>query len=193
MISECKLDVNRHDEGIIFSRFHGNDIKRLCKSTESLASELFQNIKNPMILVVSNSLNYQRIIHALRVFDVWCRLVSTTETGLSDERVQAICCRGVHAFGLDCCQTAKLGQVLEDLGGFGGSGLVHVMIMHLGPFVWKHRMVGALAEEGIEGVHCKLATETLRHKKQANEKIKNALKWLAIDVLLNDRNKFTLK
>lgn len=130
------------------------------------------------------------MIKVLKDFGYWSRLVSTTDTKLSDRRCQEICCRGSHMDGRDCCQTAVLGRLLEDVGGFGGSALVHVMMMHLGPFVWNHRMIGALAEEGIEAVHCKLATESRRHKKAAKEKLRNSLKWLGIDVLLNDKNEF---
>lgn len=129
---------------------------------------------------------YQKIIAALEVFDNWCRLVSTTDTDLSDERCQAICCQNRHAQDFKCCQTARLGKILNELGGFGTSALVHVIISHLGPFIWTHRKIGALAEEGIEAIHCKLATESLRHKKTKQESLKNALKWLAIDVLLSD-------
>lgn len=142
---------------------------------------------------VSGEPEYQKIITALRIFGVWCRLVSTTETSLSDKKCQEICCREVHANDRSCCQTAMLGQALDKVGGFGSSALVHVMIMHLGPFLWEHRMIGAVAEEGIEAVHSKLATELQRHKMKAKEKIRNALKWLAIDVLMSDKNRFNLK
>lgn len=38
ILSQWKLKVNRHKEGIIYSRFHGNDIKRLCLAIDDLAS-----------------------------------------------------------------------------------------------------------------------------------------------------------
>lgn len=60
--------------------------------------------------------------------------MSTTETNLSDEKVQAIACRGAHAEDKNCCQTARLGRVLTIVGGFANSALVHVMMMHLGGF-----------------------------------------------------------
>lgn len=41
VLKKCKLDVNRHEEGIIYSRFHGNDIKRLCQSVDDLAGKFF--------------------------------------------------------------------------------------------------------------------------------------------------------
>lgn len=93
---------------------------------------------------------------------------------------------------MNCCQTAILGRSLSEFGGLGTSALVHVMIMHLGPFVWKHRMIGAVAEEGIEAVHCKLATEVQRHKMSANERMRNSMKWMAIDVLMSDKDRFKL-
>lgn len=42
--NKWKLNVNRKEEGIIFSRFHGNDIKRLCQSVEDMAGKLFTQI-----------------------------------------------------------------------------------------------------------------------------------------------------
>jgi hypothetical protein len=44
VIKKQNLDVNRHEEGIIYSRFNGNDIKRLCESTEFLASKTKREI-----------------------------------------------------------------------------------------------------------------------------------------------------
>lgn len=149
--------------------------------------------ENRAFLAVSDELEYQKLVKALSIFDVWCRLVSTTDINLSDSRVQKICCKEAHSTARDCCQTALLGSALEEIGGFGSSALVHVMIMHLGPFIWKHKMIGALAEEGIESVHSKLAIEMQRHKRSAKEKIRNALKWLAIDVLMCDNDRFVLK
>lgn len=184
IIKKHKLDVNRHEEGVIYSRFNGNDVKRLCLTISALKSTSTYFKIN--FLAVSNLPEYQTIIFALEVFDAWCRLVSTTETDLSDEHCQAISCQKEHSVSFGCCQTARIGKVLDDLGGFGTSGLVHVMISHLGPFVWEHRKIGALAEEGLEAVHCKLGGETKRHKQSPQESLKNSLKWLAIDVLLSD-------
>lgn len=39
VISEKRLNVNRQEEGIIYSRFHGNDIKRLCVAIDDLSGE----------------------------------------------------------------------------------------------------------------------------------------------------------
>lgn len=75
------------------------------------------------------------MIEVLRIFSAWCRLVSTTDTDLVDDRIQEICCREAHSENATCCQTAALGKALEKLGGFGSSGLVHTMIMHLGQFL----------------------------------------------------------
>lgn len=75
---------------------------------------------------------YQNVIRVLRTFSTWCQLVSTTDTDLSVERLQAISCAEDHNEDGTCCQTAALGHALESIGGFGSSGLVHVMVMHLG-------------------------------------------------------------
>jgi hypothetical protein len=89
-----------------------------------------------MHLAASDDEDYQRVIEVLRVFSAWCRLVSTTDTDLPEERVQEISCREAHSDDMKCCQTAALGQALESIGGFGSSGLVHVMVMHLGHFLF---------------------------------------------------------
>jgi hypothetical protein len=68
--------------------------------------------------------------------------------------------------------------------------LLFCILSILGPFVWKHRLIGAVVEEGIESVHAKLALELRRQKLKPVECIKNSLKWLAIDVLLSDKNLF---
>lgn len=39
LIKNKHLDVNRHAEGLIYSRFNGNDIKRFCAAIEDLASK----------------------------------------------------------------------------------------------------------------------------------------------------------
>src|SRR6185437_8511582 len=100
-----------------------------------LVSAIFTDTTAHPILAVSNEAEYRQIIEALRAFDRWCRLVSTTDIGLSNRQIQEICCRGPHLPSQSCCQTAILGKRLEELGGFGSSSLVHVMMMHLGPFV----------------------------------------------------------
>lgn len=41
-INETMLNVNRHDEGVIYSRFHGNDIKRLCASIDELSGNFYR-------------------------------------------------------------------------------------------------------------------------------------------------------
>lgn len=41
VLKKRKLDVNRHDEGVIYSRFHGNDIKRLCQAIGDLKCKFF--------------------------------------------------------------------------------------------------------------------------------------------------------
>lgn len=177
VVKKWKLDVDRNKEGIIYSRFHGNDIKRLCKAIGDLKS-------------VSSLPEYQKIIKSLEIFDSWCKLVSSTDTSLSDERCQATCCRVAHSIDHDCCATARLGECLDKVGGFGTSVLVHDILMHLGTFLWEHRMIGAVAEEGIEAVHSRLDKETEHHKKSKIESLKNALKWLGIDVLLSDSGLF---
>lgn len=42
---------------------------------------------------------------------------------------------------------------LEKVGGFGNSLKCHFIAQHVGPFAWHHRMLGAVAEEGIERLH----------------------------------------
>jgi hypothetical protein len=86
-------------------------------------------------LAISDVEDYQRVIEVLRIFSAWCRLVSTTDTDLIDERIQEICCREAHREDATCCTTATLGKAMEKIGGFGSSGLVHVMVMHLGQFL----------------------------------------------------------
>lgn len=41
VLKKCKLDVNRQKEGIIYCRFHGNDVKRLCLSVDELAGKIY--------------------------------------------------------------------------------------------------------------------------------------------------------
>lgn len=41
VIKDKSLDVDRHAEGIIYSKFNGNDVKRFCDSIEKLASMSF--------------------------------------------------------------------------------------------------------------------------------------------------------
>lgn len=53
-------------------------------------------------------------------------------------------------------------------------------------------MIGAVAEEGIESVHCRLAAEINRHKMNPFERLKNSVKWHAIDVLMSDKGLFDL-
>jgi len=75
--------------------------------------------------------------------------------------------------------------------GFGQSPLIHVMLMHLGQFVHKHKFIGAVSEEGLEALHSKIAYEINRHKMSTENRLKNALKWVAIDTLLSDAGKLT--
>uniref|UniRef100_A0A914DHF6 Uncharacterized protein n=1 Tax=Acrobeloides nanus TaxID=290746 RepID=A0A914DHF6_9BILA len=42
---------------------------------------------------------------------------------------------------------------LELLGGFGSSVTVHVLAQHTGCLAWRHRILGAMAEEGLESLH----------------------------------------
>ena len=41
VLKDKNLEVDRHAEGIIYSRFNGNDVKRFCDSTEELACKSF--------------------------------------------------------------------------------------------------------------------------------------------------------
>ena len=66
------------------------------------------------------------------------------------------------------------------------------MVMHLGPFLHKHKFIGRASEEGIEAVHAKLATEITNHKMPSYCRLKNALKYVAIDVLLHDSGKLSI-
>ena len=61
--------------------------------------------------------------------------------------------------------------------------------MHLGSFIHTHRFIGNVIEEGIEAVHSKLSTEMDRNKMSKEKRLMNALKWLAIDVILADSGK----
>ena len=125
----------------------------------------------------------------MSAFDEWSRMVSSTKTGLTDLEISAIACKDKHDTGKNCCQTAILCAALEKVGGFGTSGLVHCMLAYLGAFLAEHRMIGAVAEEGIEAIHSKLETEMKRHKMSRLERRQNSMKWLAIDVLLSDSGK----
>ena len=90
-----------------------------------------------------------------------------------------------------CCHTWKLANALKRLKGISNSVLVHVILKHLGSFVWEHKMIGALSEEGIEATHAKLATELKKHKSSPMKAAKQALSKMAIDVLLEDRGRMS--
>ena len=130
---------NRKAEEIIYSKFHGNDIKRLCQA-------LLDFSKIPL------SEESHKILGVLKEFDKWAEMVSTTRTNLSDFEAACIACKDTHSL-FTCCQTAILIKGLENVGGFGQSPLIHAMLMHLGPFIHNHRLIGAVSEEEIETLH----------------------------------------
>lgn len=142
VLKEKHLDVDRHGEGIIYSRFNGNDIKRFCAAAEDLAGRCKEGKNYVKDLAVFNSEDYARVIQVLRIFGKWSQLVSSTDTDWNDERLQELSCRDIHFQDGTCCQTAALGKALESIGGFGSSGLVHAIVMHLGSycviFITKH-------------------------------------------------------
>ncbi|CAD5212808.1 unnamed protein product [Bursaphelenchus okinawaensis] len=123
----------------------------------------------------------------MEIFNEWCKIVSSTKKNLSDEELMVLYCRNGKHSGYKCCQTMKLAQSLETIGGASKSALVHIVLMHLGSFSWKDRMIGALAEEGIEVIHCRLSEEMKRHGYKKVDKVRNSLKWKAIDTLLFDK------
>ncbi|CAD5209448.1 unnamed protein product [Bursaphelenchus okinawaensis] len=174
VLKQCQLDVDRHEEKIIYTRFHGNDIKRMCTSIDALSK-------------VSTSEGYQQIIKAMDVFNEWSKIVSSTKKNISDKELMVLYCRNGEHLGEQCCQTIKLARCLDVVGGASKSALVHIVLMHLGPFAWKHKMIGALAEEGIEAVHCRFAEEMKRHGYNKVGKVQNSLKWKAIDTLMFDK------
>ena len=47
-------------------------------------------------------------------------------------------------------------------------------------------MIGAVAKDNIEAIHSKMETEIKCHKKSKSEQLHQAVKWLGIQVLLND-------
>lgn len=64
------------------------------------------------------------------------------------------------------------------------------MAQHVGPFAWCHRILGALAEEGIEKLHRTIKDDIqLVSRKDVNEKISIVLKRWAVQVQLADRGK----
>ncbi|CAD5213571.1 unnamed protein product [Bursaphelenchus okinawaensis] len=150
ILKQCQLDVDRHVEKIIYIRFHGNDIKRMCTSIDALSK-------------VSTSEGYQQVIKAMDVFNEWSKIVSSTKKNLSDKELMVLYCRNSEHLGEQCCQTIKLARCLDVVGGASKRALVHIVLMHLGPFEWDHKMIGALAEEDIEAVHCRFAEEMKRH------------------------------
>ena len=105
---------------------------------------------------------------------------------ISSEEAAVIACKEVHSASRNCCLTATLATGLETVGGFGTSPLIHMTVMHLGFFVHKNKFIGARSEEGIESFHSKLSNEMTRHKLSGENRLKNVLKWMCIDVLLSD-------
>ena len=59
--------MDRKAEQIIYARFHGNDVKRLCKAITDIAA-------------TSLSPESGQVVRALMDFDHWARAVSTINT-----------------------------------------------------------------------------------------------------------------
>uniref|UniRef100_A0A914DFE5 Uncharacterized protein n=1 Tax=Acrobeloides nanus TaxID=290746 RepID=A0A914DFE5_9BILA len=95
---------------------------------------------------------FQKVVNAISKFGVWSSLASTTELNLTNDHLKKLCCPKKHV-GENCCSTFALIKSLELLGGFGSSVTVHVLAQHTGCFAWHHRILGAMAEEGLESLH----------------------------------------
>jgi hypothetical protein len=173
VLKKWNLNVDRKEEGIIYSTFNGNDVKRFCSAINDFA-------------LVTQDTDYQNVIQATRDFDLWANLVSQTTKIIPENVLQNICCKNEHASDKKCCQTAVMCSNFEKIPSFCSSLLIHVTLMHVGPFLWKHQKLGCIAEEGIEAVHSRLANEMSRHKVPLQQKLLRGVKWLAIDVLLSD-------
>jgi hypothetical protein len=81
-------------------------------------------------------------------------------------------------------------KCLEKLGGFGNSVKIHVLVQHVGPFVWHYRILGAVAEEGIERLHSTIRKDfqNVSHKSDL-ERAKITLQRWAVQVQLADLGK----
>ena len=101
---------------------------------------------------ICSDLDFQQIVNAISQFDRWSRLASDTNLNLYEDHLRNLCCFEEHV-NANCCATASLLNCLEKLGGFGGSVLFHVLAQHIGPFAWRHQMLEAVSEEGIESLH----------------------------------------
>ena len=173
IVQRWNLNVDRKAEDIVYSKFHGNDVKRLCRSLPDFAT-------------IPLSDHSKQILAVLRDFDKWSKAVSSTKVNISSEEAAVIACKEFHSSSRDCCLTATLATGLETVGGFGTSPLIHMIVMHLGFFVHKNKFIGAGSEEELESFHSKLSNEMTRHKLSGENRLENALKWMCIDVLLSD-------
>lgn len=177
-LKECKLDINRKEQGIVYDLLAGNDVKKLCSSIKVLEN-------------VTEDYNYQNIMHSLKIFNEWSSQVSNPHKHLGLEQINSLCCKDLHDSSKECCLTARMCNNLSEIGGFGRSGLIHLVLMHMGRFVHRHRMIGAVSEEGLESLHSRLTFEMRRHRRKMIDKLMLAMKWHTIDVFLCDAEKFS--
>ena len=126
---------------------------------------------------------------AVEAFDKWSKLASDVGLNLSDDHLDSLCCNENHPSST-CCSTSSLVSSLQNLGGFGSSVKVHVLAQHVNSFARRHRILGAVAEEGIEGLH-RIIKNDLENVCRGDEmeRLKIALQRHAIQVQLDDLGK----
>ena len=108
---------------------------------------------------------------------------------LSNENLRLLCCQ-THKISWDCCAPAKLVKYLEAVGGFGNSLKIHFLALHIGPFIYQHKILGAIAEEGLEALH-RIFNDNLKRicRSDIFERDKICLVNWAVNVLLSDKKK----
>jgi hypothetical protein len=133
---------------------------------------------------------YITIVSALETFDVWSKLASTTDLHFSDEHLKNLCCLDNKRVNHQCCATLKLVKNLEDIGEFGDSLKVHFPAQHVGPFAYRHRMLGAVMEEGLEKMHRTIKDDMERISQSSQlDRLKLALQRWSVQVQLSDMRK----
>lgn len=116
-------------------------------------------------------------------------MVSSTDLELSDDHLQKFCCPVQHA-SENCCATSFLVSSLKKLGRFVSFVAVHVLAQHTGPFAWKHRVLYAMSEEGIESLHSTIKKDFENVSRgDGLERVRITIKRNAVQVQLADMGK----
>lgn len=186
LLSKLNLNKNRQKDRIIYSELNGGDVRKL-RYVSFFTNFLSREWKK--FADLSTNEEYTLVVETLSAFDEWSKLASKVDLHLTEEHLRRLCCPDEHQGGT-CCSTFRLVKYLEKLGGFGSSVKVHMLAQHVGPFAWKHKMLGAVLEEGLEGLHRTLKNDIEKISRGTKlERIRLALLRWAVQVQLSDMEK----